>query len=187
LNPYAILGLSKNCTEEEIKQRYKQLAQLFHPDKGGDGVKFVEIKTAYEILIDPIKRNNFNDTSEVKASQKEQEAIEELYRLFENAMAEYDPSRDDILYIVKMKTIQLIDLCHQELGNIDIRIEQWEKILVNVECNQPFNIFHNLANRKLVILKEGIDHFTNRLEITDKMLNLLDSHKFSFGKMLETT
>lgn len=185
MNPYEILGLSTNCTEQELKQRYKQLAQIFHPDKGGSNTKFVEIRTAYEILIDPVKRANFNKTGEFKASINEQEAIVELYRLFEDAMAEYDPSRDDLLYIVKTKTIQLKDLCYSELRNIEVKIERWEKVLVNIETDQHYNIFHDLANKMIFNLKEGIDYYSNRIEIVDKMLVIVDSHRFSFGKMLE--
>lgn len=30
---YDILGLSKNCTQTQIKKAYKKLALRFHPDK----------------------------------------------------------------------------------------------------------------------------------------------------------
>jgi len=32
-NPYELLGLSPQATNEEIKRRYKQLAIIWHPDK----------------------------------------------------------------------------------------------------------------------------------------------------------
>lgn len=185
MNPYEILGLPTNCTEQELKQRYKQLAQIFHPDKGGSNTKFVEIRTAYEILIDPVKRTNFNDTGEVKSTKNEIEAIEELKRLFEDAMSEYDPSRDDILYIIKMKTIQLKEFCYSEITNIQNRIEKWEKVLVNIESHKPKNVFHEMANVKLSTLNEGIQHYNNRIEIANTMISLINCYTFSFGKMLE--
>lgn len=40
---YAILGLDKTATEEQIRKAYLQLAKRYHPDKGGDQKKvFVE-------------------------------------------------------------------------------------------------------------------------------------------------
>ncbi|MBF4693814.1 J domain-containing protein [Fusibacter ferrireducens] len=44
------LGLNVHATEEEIKKRFKELAKLHHPDKGGDSSIFIEILDAYEKL-----------------------------------------------------------------------------------------------------------------------------------------
>lgn len=49
---YKILGISKNCTSEDIKQAYKKLAIKYHPDrtkldKKHAEHKFKEISEAY--------------------------------------------------------------------------------------------------------------------------------------------
>jgi len=53
---YAVLGVNKNSTSDEIKKAYRKLASQHHPDKGGDTTKFQEIQTAYDTLSDPKKR-----------------------------------------------------------------------------------------------------------------------------------
>jgi len=35
VNPYTILGLSHSATFEEVKRRYRQLSNIYHPDKEG--------------------------------------------------------------------------------------------------------------------------------------------------------
>jgi hypothetical protein len=45
-----ILGLSTDVSWNEIKSRYRVLAARFHPDKGGEASKFIELRQAYEIL-----------------------------------------------------------------------------------------------------------------------------------------
>jgi hypothetical protein len=40
---FAVLGLSENATEIEVKSAYKKLANTHHPDKGGKQDKFIEI------------------------------------------------------------------------------------------------------------------------------------------------
>jgi len=58
-DPYAVLGLEKNASPEEIKHAYRELANKYHPDKVshlGEEFreiahrKFKEIRRAYEQL-----------------------------------------------------------------------------------------------------------------------------------------
>ena len=57
---YAVLGLEKGVSEEEIKKAYRRLAVKYHPDKNpGDKAaeeNFKELGEAYEVLNDPQKR-----------------------------------------------------------------------------------------------------------------------------------
>ncbi len=60
---YAVLGVDKNATSEQIKKAYKKLANKFHPDKPeGDEEIFKRINKAYETLIDPLKRQSYDIT-----------------------------------------------------------------------------------------------------------------------------
>ena len=43
--------MEAGASAAEIKQRYRELAALHHPDKGGDEATFIEIRQAYEQLI----------------------------------------------------------------------------------------------------------------------------------------
>lgn len=53
---YKILGINKGSSEDEIKQSFRSLAKIHHPDKGGNKEKFQEIQEAYDTLSDPQKR-----------------------------------------------------------------------------------------------------------------------------------
>jgi len=64
-NPYKILEVENNATEEDIKKSYRRLAMKFHPDKNPDNpqeaeVNFKKIAEAYAILSDPAKRRNYD-------------------------------------------------------------------------------------------------------------------------------
>ena len=47
---YKTLGIEPNADLEQIKNAYRKLALINHPDKGGDTEKFYKIQEAYEIL-----------------------------------------------------------------------------------------------------------------------------------------
>lgn len=48
----SLLGLPPFATFQDIKQRYRELAQVHHPDHGGDHDAFIEVVDAYERLTD---------------------------------------------------------------------------------------------------------------------------------------
>jgi DnaJ-domain-containing protein 1 len=50
-DPYAILGLDKSVSDDEVKKRYKQLVHILHPDKSqtsGTSLFFRMVTEAYE-------------------------------------------------------------------------------------------------------------------------------------------
>lgn len=61
---YAVLGVDRNATDEEIKRAYRRLARKYHPDVNPGNKeaeeRFKEIGQAYAILSDPEKRANYD-------------------------------------------------------------------------------------------------------------------------------
>jgi molecular chaperone DnaJ len=59
---YKILGIEPSATTAEIRQAYRRLAHLHHPDKNDDhsaSLVFAEIKEAYEVLTNPTKKEQY--------------------------------------------------------------------------------------------------------------------------------
>ena len=65
---YRALGVLRNAEDIVIKAAYKALAQKYHPDRVPDHEKkiatqkMMEINEAKNVLLDPVKRNQYNKT-----------------------------------------------------------------------------------------------------------------------------
>ena len=61
---YAVLGVSKDVSEAELKKTYRKLARKYHPDSNpGDAAaeaKFKEISEANSVLSDPEQRKEYD-------------------------------------------------------------------------------------------------------------------------------
>ena len=73
-DPYEILGVSFNATDEEINKAYKEKSRIYHPDRpgGGDAVKFGQCSKAKNLLLDRQKRRIYDMGGWDAVNQQEQ-------------------------------------------------------------------------------------------------------------------
>ena len=105
-DPYTVLGVNKDASQDEIQKAYRQLAKKLHPDLNpGDKTseeRFKEVSAAYDLLGDAEKRARF-DRGEIDASGAERPQ-QRYYRDFAGGDSPYandagyaDFANEDIL------------------------------------------------------------------------------------------
>lgn len=62
IDPYDILGVAHDATDDQIKLAYRRQAKETHPDSGGDAVSFDRVQKSYDLLTDPVRRKGFDET-----------------------------------------------------------------------------------------------------------------------------
>ena len=75
-NPYEVLGVKPEASEDELRRAYRKLAKSYHPDLNPGNkaaeARFKEIAGAYDLLSDKDKRARF-DRGEIDASGAERQ------------------------------------------------------------------------------------------------------------------
>jgi hypothetical protein len=74
---YAVLGVNRTATSNEIKSAYRRLARKYHPDVNSDPAaqsKFAQINEAYHTLIDPERRRTYDRTGAASSASYTRQA-----------------------------------------------------------------------------------------------------------------
>ena len=58
-DPFKVLGLPDSASDAEVKSAYRKLALKNHPDSGGEHNRFLEIKDAYDLIMEPGFREEY--------------------------------------------------------------------------------------------------------------------------------
>jgi curved DNA-binding protein CbpA len=60
-DPYKALGLPRGASEADVKAAHRKLAKRYHPDApGGDTERFLLVQEAYKLLVDPLRRREWD-------------------------------------------------------------------------------------------------------------------------------
>lgn len=100
-----ILGVDPDCSREKVEERYNELVQVNHPDKGGSSELFKQINQARDTLLnnsDEVKSNSsgsqgWNNKSQSRESQADDIDPDNTYNLDTISNIELDKIADGAL------------------------------------------------------------------------------------------
>lgn len=192
MNPYEILGVELNASNEDIKQKYRQLASENHPDKGGDTEKFQLISLAYQILTDPIKRKTYDQNGIFFAdSSIFQEAKDHIHRIFTNQLAVHDPESHDLILSMKVEVNTSKSHVLHSLEQTKLNIQRFTKIKNKLKMKQKSeNILLDLLETRINDSNVDIKGLTRRLQVYEYIVTILDNYhysEFEWQELLSTT
>jgi curved DNA-binding protein CbpA len=177
---YDDLGLSPRCTFDEIKQRYRALAQQHHPDKGGDENLFKKIKLAYEVLSDPSRRAEYDATGKIQEDIPiRTEALQELAGLVTHAIEKINPDHDDLIFVMKRELNENIIQSKKNIITCNGYIIKLNKILKKVNRKKEGDNFIKSIIEEQVRMREGeLKNFNHRIEVCNYMIELLEDYYY---------
>ena len=118
-NPFRILHLEYNATEDDVKKAYRKFSLKYHPDKpSGDAKKFMMITQAYVYLLQKIKEMTGN-----KSHSEMQKEAQNYFEDMEKQKAERKQHSSS--------SEKANDLGRMEIGEKNFNVDQFNKIFEN--------------------------------------------------------
>lgn len=181
MNPYTILEITPQASDEEIKKKFRTLAQKFHPDRaGGNEEKFKQINLAYSILSDPVRRKLFDSTGQFNVNPSlREESINNLARLLSHFINQIDPDLENLIVCMKNDIHREKITLSTQISNCISAITKLEKFLRKIKRKKDGeNILKSFVANQIVSQENNINSHNRNLEVCDKMLEILEDYQY---------
>ena len=170
---YEILNVTPDATKSEIKIQFKKLVKMYHPDLNSSPEAeqtFKEINKAAEILLDDIKRKNYDSLRSInkhfyKSYTNPRKTQYDFYDLFKKNKKERKNEHKEVLKPIKGDDIYVnveIDYTEAILGT-----QRSINISRNVVCDKCNG--RKFANNQKCPYCNGLGEITDNKKITIKI------------------
>ena len=185
MNPYTELDVPIDASLETIKQRYRTLAQMHHPDKGGDEELFKLIKLAYEILSDPVRRKQYDITGETTTTNAKDEAIANIVQILLHVVPSFNVDQDDLIQIAEIETRTMLDLIYKDISVTERYIANLEKVSSKLRIKTSGeNILNTFIVHQIQQRKQELENFKRRVQVCELMLEILKDYEYGLRNLI---
>lgn len=155
INPYAVLGLSKDATLKDIKKAYHKCCLKYHPDKNeGFRKEFDNVQLSYLILSDVKKRSRYDRTGSLSDKDSDFDWDDYFKNQFKEVTKEMiDKDREE--YQGSKEELEDIET---EFLNVQGDVEKLFELIIHLEFSKD-------SEKRIFDISEGIAAKTDPKDI----------------------
>jgi curved DNA-binding protein CbpA len=180
MNPYTILEISPQASDEEIKKKFRVLAQQYHPDKGGDTEKFKEINLAYSVLSDPIRRKLYDETGIYKNEPNlKDQALNDICSRLAHFLWKMNVDMEDLIHLLKSDIQNEKNQLNQKISTTQQTIANFKRAVNKIRRKKEGeNILQNFIKLQVKQQEDLLNNQNNRIKLCDTMLEIVDDYEY---------
>ena len=190
LDPYALLGVHRDATDEQIKAAFRSKAKECHPDLGGDKEEFEQLKLCYDTLLDPERRAEFDRTGEVRKRDPDTvmaDAYNRISLVFGMVLAELKaknaiPEQCDLIRLMRLKFEEEDRKRLTQKAELNEHIPLWESFCGRFSAKKGRNYLADLVQGTIAQMKQSLLDI-ERWGKADKMARtIIEDYEFKFDR-----
>ncbi len=182
---YKIIGVIKEATAAEIKKAYYKMANIHHPDKGGDTDKFKEIAIAYSVLSDEEKRKRYDDGEDVENINRPEDSFEnKVYGVILNVFMdlvqksiEHGSSQNLVKAMTDVFT-NIDNKLQDKIKSTERSIKKYDKVMGRItKVNGTENIFTQALTQKIANFNKEISTLKEDSKVAVRAKEIIKEYK----------
>ena len=186
IDPYDILGVTRDADGSAIKGAYRKQAKTSHPDAGGDVETFSKLTTSYELLIDPVRRKVYDDTGydPVLADTKDLESVLVLETLMnELILDEREPGSFDPVAAMRRKLTDQIVSARFHILEMERHRGRIRNHLDRIGRRPDADVLGRMFRARTETIGEAIIKSEAQIEAIERAYNMLDGYSYEMQQM----
>lgn len=181
-NHYQTLGVHPTADTDTIKNVFRSLAQKYHPDrKTGDLEKFQAINEAYQVLDDPERRKQYDETG--CGDERRDLLMPILSSLLFQVISASDVLHDDIIARMREYLNEQCTKGKRAIEKLEIEIKKLEAFNGRISVNDGAeNILLTLTTGQIQIIKGAIAMQEEQITNLDGIKDILDGMSYQIDQ-----
>ena len=175
---YELLELEPNASKKEIKKAYMRLANIHHPDKGGDQEQFKLILGAYDTLYNEAERAYYDKNGATKSQIDDRTVIFDRLSILLMDIIEAQPIGNYMDLMKNQVSLKINDFGNLIIkGNnmIDKRTKTLDKI---IKKDGGDNMFRAAINADIKNIKQTNKTAEENIRLLELMLIEIDGYQY---------
>jgi len=190
---YAVLGVARDADVKTIRRAFRKKVRSAHPDGGGSVGAFNELKTAYDVLSDPIRRRQYDETGEVgdRAADPHRAKIIEILSvgldlaLLKRSKTPRVQKDSDVMRLMAEALAGKRLEWNTQKGHFGKALEEARRLEARFRVAEGENLMEAVVAGRISACEKQIDHLAELVKLVDEALVIL--HNTRFDSLLELT
>ncbi|MGE7370149.1 J domain-containing protein [Neorhizobium sp. NPDC001467] len=188
IDPYDILGVTRDADGAAIKGAYRKQAKTSHPDAGGDVETFSKLTNSYELLIDPIRRKVYDDTGydPALADSKDLESVLVLETLMnELILDEREPGSFDPVAAMRRKLTDQIVSARFHILEMERHRGRIRNHLDRIGKRPEADILGRMFRARTDTIGEAITKSEAQIEAIERAYAMLEGYSYEMVEIVQ--
>jgi hypothetical protein len=183
---YAVLDVPRDADRAAIRRAYRAKARRAHPDGGGSPQNFAQIKTAYDTLIDSVRRRRYDETGEVgemPINNCRAQLMEMLFAGLDLALLKLSqraklPKHANLAWLISEALRHRRQEWIGQRGEFEKTAKQSRELLGRFSTASGDNLMETVIERRVAICQTEIEALDKRIKVANEALEVLKDMTF---------